>query len=218
MKIILLGLVISILVLFTIQNGLEPLSLIFFGSATIELPRAIWMAIFIAAGALTSLAIQLLHAIPVQASSRERLRRSPPELSEPEFNRRDSRFEARKKSSEPKSDWETPSNPDWGSQEERNDVWKIEEPPKESTQTSIRFDKKERETDSSNYEINREPTSSSRSGSVYSYGYQEPEDSGVGKQEKVYDAQYRMIRPPLRQPNQEQDNNGEEEDWGLDED
>lgn len=219
-KILLLGLVLSVLVLFTIQNGLEPLSIIVFGSATIELPRAVWMAIFMAAGVLTSLVIQLLHAIPASATPEQRLRRPQRESPEPKqakINSRESRFEKNRQASESKSDWETPQNPDWGSKEEHNDEWNIEDPPRESTRTSIRLDKQEREKEQNNYEIRRQPTSSSNSGSVYSYGYQEPDNSGVGKQEKVYDAQYRMIRPPLRQPNQPQENqNVSEEDWGFD--
>lgn len=41
-----------------------------------------------------------------------------------------------------------------------------------------------------------QPKSSSQAGSVYSYGYRDPGESGVGRQEKVVDAEYRVIVPP----------------------
>jgi hypothetical protein len=53
------------------------------------------------------------------------------------------------------------------------------------------------------YEVSQEPKTSSRSGSVYSYGYRDPGSSGVGKAEPVVDkpvvdADYRVIVPPFR--------------------
>jgi hypothetical protein len=48
------------------------------------------------------------------------------------------------------------------------------------------------------YEVRRDPKTSYQSGSVYSYSYREPSDSGVGKTEAVYDADYRVIIPPAR--------------------
>jgi hypothetical protein len=53
------------------------------------------------------------------------------------------------------------------------------------------------------YEVSQNPKTSSRSGSVYSYGYRDPGSSGVGKAEPVadkpvVDADYRVIVPPLR--------------------
>ena len=76
-----------------------------------------------------------------------------------------------------------------------------------------------------NYETKQEPKSKSWAGSVYSYGYRDPNQSGVGQTESVYDAEYRVLVPPdeaIPQPG-----GGEapknpsaeaEDDWGLDED
>jgi hypothetical protein len=73
----------------------------------------------------------------------------------------------------------------------------------------------------SDYEVRRDPKTSYQSGSVYSYSYREPSDSGVGKTEAVYDADYRVIIPPARsldeldsEPAPSQDS--DEEDWELD--
>ncbi len=46
------------------------------------------------------------------------------------------------------------------------------------------------------YEVEQKPKRESWSGSVYSYGYREGGDTGVGKSESVYDADYRVITPP----------------------
>jgi uncharacterized integral membrane protein len=76
-----------------------------------------------------------------------------------------------------------------------------------------------------NYEANQEPKSKSWAGSVYSYGYRDPKQSGVGQTESVYDAEYRVLVPPIdpipqpaggevpKNPSAET-----EDDWGLDED
>ncbi len=46
------------------------------------------------------------------------------------------------------------------------------------------------------YEVEQTPQTESWSGSVYSYGYRDQGESGVGKSESVYDADYRVIVPP----------------------
>jgi len=74
------------------------------------------------------------------------------------------------------------------------------------------------------YETKQEPKSKSWAGSVYSYGYRDPSQSGVGQTESVYDAEYRVLVPPqepIPQPADEVPKNPSaetEDDWGLDED
>lgn len=87
--------------------------------------------------------------------------------------------------------------------------WEDESPPQTSTQSQ--------RTD---YEVRQDPKTSYQSGSVYSYSYREPSDSGVGKTESVYDADYRVIIPPARsldeidgEPPANQDT--DEEDWDF---
>jgi hypothetical protein len=46
------------------------------------------------------------------------------------------------------------------------------------------------------YEVDQKPKSGGQSGSAYSYSYRDPDKSGVGKRESVYDADYRVIVPP----------------------
>lgn len=71
-------------------------------------------------------------------------------------------------------------------------------------------------------EINREPKSSDRPDSVYSYSSREPKNSGVGRTESIYDAEYRVLTPPYKQqnpsppppPNHRPQNN-DDDDWGF---
>jgi len=67
----------------------------------------------------------------------------------------------------------------------------------------------------------REPKSSDRPDSVYSYSSDEPKNSGVGRTESIYDAEYRVLTPPYKQqnpssppPNNRPQNN-DEDDWGF---
>ncbi|MBL1175924.1 hypothetical protein [Pantanalinema sp. GBBB05] len=85
-------------------------------------------------------------------------------------------------------DWETPTSDDW-----------------ETNPREDRSDRQNRETAGSkgrDYEKSQVPRATSQSGSVYSYGYREPQNSGVGQTEdvqqpeRVVDAEYRVIIPP----------------------
>ncbi|WP_155968301.1 hypothetical protein [Kamptonema formosum] len=79
---------------------------------------------------------------------------------------------------------------------------------------------REPETGSATYEVKQEPTASSWSGTIYSYSYREPSQSGVGRTESVYDADYRVIKSPQQQPKAEEDdweskgNQNDDWDWG----
>ena len=81
-------------------------------------------------------------------------------------------------------------------------------------------------------EVWREPKTQFQSGSLYSYSYRDPSDSGVGKTESVYnkpsaqDAEYRVLTPPYRPPAEEtaadddlgRDGPKDLEDYGPDDD
>lgn len=67
----------------------------------------------------------------------------------------------------------------------------------------------------SNYETQQVPNKESGSGSVYSFGYRNSEESGVGRPESVFDADYRLITPPGSQPTQIQ---SDKEDWDFEDD
>ena len=118
------------------------------------------------------------------------------------------------------------SDDDWGDEEEQEPLSKNED----TEQKQI------------NYESPQEPKTQSWSGSVYSYGYREPKNTGVGQTESVYDANFRVITPPYTPPSYtpppytpppytpppstppsqsddwEESRNNDDEDWGLGED
>jgi hypothetical protein len=100
--------------------------------------------------------------------------------------------------------------------EEEREEWEDWEEEEVSPQASVQPPR-------TDYEVRRDPKTSYQSGSVYSYSYREPSDSGVGKTEAVYDADYRVIIPPARsldeldnEPASSQDS--DEEDWDFDDD
>jgi len=79
-------------------------------------------------------------------------------------------------------DWEQEFSEDWDTSETRD------RPPSPNNES--------RSARSSSFEANQVPQQTAQSGSTYSYGYQNPENSGVGKSEKVVDAEYRVLIPP----------------------
>jgi len=79
-------------------------------------------------------------------------------------------------------------------------------------------------SDETDRPTNNEPNelkSSDRSASVYSYSAREPRNSGVGRTESVYDAEYRVLTPPYRQQNpsppppSNRPQNNDDDDWGF---
>ncbi|MEL7036854.1 MAG: hypothetical protein AAFO04_14705 [Cyanobacteria bacterium J06592_8] len=126
-------------------------------------------------------------------------------------------------------DWETEVRPipqsweeeDWGLDEEQEPAYstpsetRLEEEP-----LSEVFEESEESSEPEpprrdNYEVEQKPKRESWSGSVYSYGYREGGDTGVGKSESVYDADYRVITPPPP-PTQIQDEEFPEEEFTED--
>ena len=104
----------------------------------------------------------------------------------------------------------------------KNDDWEDEE--------DLPLGSQEVKQNPKSYEFPQQAKTQSWSGSVYSFGYREPQDTGVGKTESVYDANFRVITPPYTPPpsfNLDKQNSNDindeeeeddEEDWGLDND
>ncbi|MBD2043909.1 hypothetical protein [Microcoleus sp. FACHB-672] len=89
-------------------------------------------------------------------------------------------------------------------------------------QADPRNDERDLGRDPTTYEVPQEPKTVSRYGSTYSIGYREPAESGVGKTESVYDADYRVINAPSGMPAPRQDEGSkkqnQEDDWDWDDD
>jgi cytoskeletal protein RodZ len=177
------------------------------------LPLAIWILFSGAAGAFTSLLIaSLLNLSSFFAAQKPQTRLKSPGNYTKASNRvpreepaprkqapTSTTREEQPKTSEGLDDWETGNT--------TNDDWDFDE------DTSTTTSRNTQVQDSKVYERQQEPTTGSKSGSVYSYSYQEPKNSGVGKTESVYDADYRVIVPP-HQPSTPK-RADDDDDWGF---
>lgn len=222
-QIVLLMLIVSGLAVFALSNMSPALPLVFLGMRTVTLPLAAWMGIAIAAGAITSFCLQLLNASPRNYSTRRvaEVRDVPPsrdsfrhESPEPEAPEPRTRYTSPPETPprKPTSDWEERVGEDWDFDEEPT-ISASERPSPDfesdrSTSTSS--------SESTDYEVQQEPTTRSQTGSVYSFSYRKPSESGVGRTEAVYDANYRVITPPFKSPNELEED--DEEDWGFEND
>lgn len=232
MRIVLLLIIALGLGVLALSNWSPALALVFLGMQTPALPLAVWVGGAIAAGALTSFFFQFLSYLQRGYSAprvtRPRSAPSPagwtrPDPPEPATQ---SDVEAETDFTPPKtptdsvaSDWEESSEGDWNftpEEESTSQGWEQQEFRREPPQEPARTEPRDREQ---RRESKPKSPSQSRSSSTYSYGYREPKDSGVGKTEVVYDANYRVITPPYRNleepETRDRAEEAEEEDWGF---
>lgn len=210
-RLMLLVAVLGSLALLLVQNWSPVLSLIFLGMHSRPLPLAMWILFSFAAGAVTSLAIaSLLNLSNFFTGQKQRSRSKSPTYTNTPNKPPSQETTFRKKPSSSTTREEQPRKnetfDDWDNDRSSSDDWDFDE--NASTQNS----RNTQEQASKTYERSKEPTTSSRSGSVYSYSYQEPKNSGVGKTESVYDADYRVIVPP-HQPSAPK--RADDDDWAF---
>ncbi len=193
-KLLPLLLLLAILIIFFGQN-LQAVSLVFLGSYTTpQLPLALWIILFTGAGLLTSLLLQNLNYL---SKPREKAKKQV----EKKQSLRD-KFRPSKQKPAPRtyrdSDWE----------EEEEDEWNIEEPPTEPT-VLPRNPPQERklEDKTPSIEAEKQPKSTVQSNSTYSYSYRKSNSEGnslnkeSNSRDDVYDANYRVIIPPINTNN-----------------
>ncbi len=214
-RLILLVTVLGALTLLLVQNWSPVIPLVFLGMRSRPLPLAMWILFITTAGAMTSLLITGLFQLssylvgqqrqtPLKSSGNSSRTTNRIPREEPTFQKQappTGVSEAQSRASDTPDDWETDgtSNEDWDFNEKPNVA-------------STRDQQNTQVQDSKTYERPKQPTSGSQSGSVYSYSYQEPKNSGVGKTESVYDADYRVIIPP-HQPSATKE--ADDDDWGF---
>jgi hypothetical protein len=260
MRLVIFLLVLGVGIVFFVQNQ-QPVTLVFLGNlASARLSIALWVLLFIAAGAITSIFWQILSSFQKPSVSqnfqaeRSRPYSPPPPPRTPQISsdyrppQDISRSPQQTPVSSAKSDWEARNS------KEEWDDWEVEkpapepiresvrEPVRESIRDSVRefatrepspvsenrtdnVENKLEEDKSTVFEVEQKPKTSTRTGSVYSYVYREPrerpekeKDTDKPKQEnksdRVYDADYRVIRPPYRETlDQQTRQDEEEEDW-----
>lgn len=225
MRLLTLILLIGGLAVFFVQNR-QPIALVFLGSVLkVQLPLALWVLLFVGAGALTSLFLQALNAL-LGSSSPPRARDrdfSPPPSPPPRQRLASNQSSAELPPQQVQEEW---------------DDWDLEEPsakPVARQAVDAKIQEGIPENKIPNLEVRQQPESFSRQGSVYSYSYRKqetgerpPENSSATPQEmpqdirettktasrqrdRVYDADYRIITPPYR-PSTESDSPPEEDD------
>lgn len=216
-RLILLLAVLGCLTLLLVQNWSPVLPLVFLGLQSQPLPLSMWILFSVVAGAFTSLFItgcfQLSNYF---AQSKPRKRRKAAETSPPRSTQSSKANYTAANTSQPKTASTTSDNFNEWESDASDDDWDFDA----KTDKTPKYDTQEPVKDRTNYEVNNEPKSSSRSGSVYSYSYREPSNSGVGKTESVYDADYRVLTPPYQQSNTSNTSNTsqDDDDWGFEDD
>nr|WP_290221996.1 LapA family protein [Trichocoleus desertorum] len=207
-RLLLLLLILVGLAAFTLQNWAFQIPLVFLGKQTLVLPLSVWVLGAIAAGALTTLFLTALFQLSnTLAVKRVRARVASASRLETEAAASRSSWDSgASRSANDQTNYTQSAadrfsdQSDFGTEEEADPVDRA------GYDTGY-------ERDRTSYEVPQEPTSSYRSGSSYSYSYKEPNTSGVGRSESVYDADYRVIIPPP-QPLEEP----EEDDYGFEDD
>ncbi|NER06555.1 MAG: LapA family protein [Okeania sp. SIO3C4] len=202
---VVLILIIVGLALFSWQNWSPNLSLTFLGLRSIPLPLSLWILGAFLAGVITYLLIYGIFGLsnyllkknlqPARPRSRKSHHQDRTEevwdASQPQVSSDSQSSFNLNKDSEPAKKNE--NYDDWQPRPPRvNRSWDgtTEEQGSEEIQESVN------ESGTKNYETEQQPKTGSSSGSVYSYGYRDSSNSGVGQTESVYDADYRIITPP----------------------
>ncbi|GAB1537679.1 hypothetical protein NUACC21_03290 [Scytonema sp. NUACC21] len=217
-RLILLVAVLGGITLLLVQNWSPVLPLVFLGMRTQPLPLAIWILFSTVAGAFTTVFVTSLFGLSNYFGQQKR--QTPPMASTEAPRRNRSRSEeppSRPQNPPPSGNQTEYENSDTSDGWERGsrlyDDWEFDNEPEE---TSTSDSRKTQFQDSDTYVRSSEPKDKPKTDSSYSYSYREPKNSGVGKTESVYDADYRVIVPPYQPPSAEK---AEEDDWGfLDED
>ncbi|MFB2895300.1 lipopolysaccharide assembly LapA domain-containing protein [Aerosakkonemataceae cyanobacterium BLCC-F50] len=229
-RIVLLLMALGGLTVFALQNT-KSVRLRFLGMTTQALPLGFWILAAVVAGILTALIVawllQLINSWG-NAKLRSRIRQLEAEKRSYQGQSRESASSTSQSYSYSAASSSSASAAGASSNVSDSDEQWEEEDEEEgdnygSSGSSVAGDVSDR-----NYEAKQEPTSSYRSGSVYSYGYRNPSDSAVGKTESVYDAEYRVITPPYRsieteeekedntpEPSPSNQQNNNDDDWGF---
>lgn len=215
-RLILLVTVLGGLTLLLAQNWSPVLPLVFLGIRTQPLPLAMWILFSTTAGAITSVFISSLFNLSTYLARQRPRLKSPATSQNAKQTRREETFsrpvnptpaantKESRSSDDVADDWDTNNTTD-------DDDWDFEQ---KSNVESTPSPENTQDRDQS-YERQQKPKSGSQSGSVYSYSYRQPKNSGVGKTESVYDADYRVIIPPYQPPTTTNQKNDDDDDWGF---
>lgn len=209
-RLLLLLVVLGGLTLLLLQNWSPVLPLVFLGGRTQALPLALWILFSVVAGALSALLISGLFKMSnyfaqSQVKRRNKVENPPP--SRPQQRTVRQQYTASTTVQPPPAATSTTNDAidDWSTDNTSNDDWSFGDTPAENLSSDSRQEPK-------TYEVSPPPPNTA-SDSVYSYT--RDRNSGVGRTESIYDADYRVIKPPYGAANPTQ---GDDEDWGFEDD
>lgn len=211
--------------IFFFQNRSPLIALVILGSKTIALPVGVWLILSAIAGVLTSIFLQFLLGVFVPRPRRSREWNEEEEgdfeFPEMEANQRES-FTSQNVSNQEKTaqsersegvnytvrnafedeDWEfPPQREDWN---EIDEDWNIEEPPRQKPPGNF-YDREKEQTSVYSYRYRGDPNpdlaandSSYEPEEINSDRYNQQEDEEEeANSPQIYEANYRVIRPPL---------------------
>ncbi|BAZ41537.1 hypothetical protein NIES4101_75030 [Calothrix sp. NIES-4101] len=206
-RLILLFTILAGLTLLLVQNFSPALSLTFLGMRSQPLPLAIWILLSVVAGSITSLLVSSLYELADSLGTSSKQARSTAKVSS------SSSRAATNPSSKPKSesssdaedDWNLEASEDWDFEQQTNANTRFQEEVRDRKVSDSRRNSQSdyAESDDERGYRQQQAESARKSASSYSYSYREPKNSGVGKTESVYDADYRVIVPPYKPPSPE---------------
>ncbi len=177
LRFLLLSAIAGFLVIFALSNWGVSISLVFLGIPSPALPLTVWILGAIALGVATTLVITALFGL-ARFTARRSERKSVRQAPTNSYAYAETPRDSATRTTSTKED------DDWF--EEDGDDW-----------TTEPQDRPKRD-----FEVSQEPTSGTRSGSTYSYTYrQSPEP----KKPDVVDADYRVIRPPVRKLDEDEE-------------
>ncbi|MBK1988433.1 LapA family protein [Sphaerospermopsis aphanizomenoides BCCUSP55] len=184
-RLILLLVVLAGLTLLLVQNFSPALALVFLGMRTQPLPLSLWILFSIVAGGFTSVLIVTLLKVGNYFGQQTSTTSFKSTATAPRINKNAREENPRKPAST--TDYTTNNEfDDWDIDPNQNNDWDFDQSPQTAS--------------SKTYAPQQPPKNSSHSDSVYSYSSQEPKNTGVGKSESIYDADYRVIIPPYQPP------------------
>jgi hypothetical protein len=226
-RLIILVTVLGGLTLLLAQNFSPALPLVFLGMRTKPFPLSMWILFSVFAGGTTSFLVSSLLGIanyfaPSRRQASKKTSVSPSSSTSYRQQEPSSRPASSSTSSRTTSDYRNDTEEDWDL-DSRSDDWDFEE----TKPKSAARPQDTKVNNSRTQEYQEERTTSSKSDSSYSYSYREPQNSGVGKTESIYDADYRVIVPPYQQqqnqsptpstqvPEPETAKSNNEDDWSF---
>jgi hypothetical protein len=189
MQLIIFLLLLGFTALFVAQN-LQPIQLVFLGGIlTLTLPLAFWLVLFILAGILTSLFLQILpraKSKPSQPSRDRFIPSSPP--PEPKSSRR-----------VPPSQEKDPLFDDW-------EISQNSPPPEPREFPQRKVPEKPSTEEEASFEVPRSPEKVSQNGTIHSYTYRDTVTP-------VFDANYRILNEPTPPVKNTPETDEDEEEW-----